>query len=90
MTLPGFTAEAAFYSASGLYRASSSDEAGPHVAYTAQLLTTLEHERAVRRVYCFYPCRCIPIPTGTGDYYCYYPCELTCLYYWGPWGYYGG
>jgi hypothetical protein len=80
MTLPGFTAEAALYSDAGLYRASSSGRAGPHVGYTAQLLTTLEQERAVR---CFYPCDLICNRT-----YCYYPCRQIC--FWGPWGYYGG
>lgn len=94
MTLPGFTAEAALYGGTGIYRASSSDRAGPHVGYTAQLLRTLEQERAVRRKFCLYLClpRCLQLPTGTGDYVevCYYPCEPTCFYDWGPWGYYGG
>ena len=47
MTLPSFTAEAAVYSARGLYRASGSVEAGPHVAYTAQQLATVDFKAGV-------------------------------------------
>jgi hypothetical protein len=87
MALPSFTAEAAVYSARGLYRASGSVEAGPHVAYTAQQLATVAFKAGVLKKWCIYPCpeRCFDFPDGTGGdvWFCHYPCEpTTCLWYW--------